>query len=648
LCYPLSRTVTVPDWSYRTVLRPLLSMLPVNMARALALQSMGRLSRTAIGRAIIDSLGHMRPDPELRCHVGTWELPSPIGIGAGLDPAGIACGAFSQFGIGFLVIGPVTTQATTVPLYSRVPGQRGWQENGAAQVSLKDAIAPLQTLSPRKTRESDIRVFVLLPDATQEWTEIVAALADWVDAFVVPESVIRDIATDNEDISQHCTAGSPPIAVWGCVPLLGNHEDTFNRTWNNRFAGLFLETAVPNQHGLHRGDVDHHELVRGITAWRNTVGDEMPLLLDGGVSQPGDVLALMQQPQSARPDLIAIDTGLVDCGPGLIKRANEALVTHAIHPQRPSPRRHRDSIPQQSWFWLWLMGLSLFIGGIMAMTIAATRVVLPYDEFFVGMTRAEFIAVSPRLLPFLTHDRFTLAGTMLALGWLYIGLSTHAVRRGRHWAQVAMQMSAFAGFFSFFLFLGFGYFDPFHAFVTVVLLQFLLLSMVTRLGSPYRSPTLDLFEDTAWRRTQWGQLLYVIHGAVLIVAGCVISSIGATTVFVQEDLEFMALCAADLDAANPRLIPLIAHDRATFGGMLIATGVCVELFSLWGFRRGEAWQWWYLTIAGGVGYTAAIGIHLVVGYTSFVHLAPAIAGGAFVTLGSSLLYPYLCDRPQSL
>ena len=37
--------------------------------------------------------------------------------------------------------------------------------------------------------------------------------------------------------------------------------------------------------------------------------------------------------------------------------------------------------------------------------------------------------------------------------------------------------SAFAGFGSFFLFLGFGYFDPFHAFVTAILFSFLLLAL---------------------------------------------------------------------------------------------------------------------------------------------------------------------------
>ena len=43
-------------------------------------------------------------------------------------------------------------------------------------------------------------------------------------------------------------------------------------------------------------------------------------------------------------------------------------------------------------------------------------------------------------------------------------------------------------FGSFFLFLGFGYFDPFHAFVTAVLFQFLLLMIHSHLAPPTPIP----------------------------------------------------------------------------------------------------------------------------------------------------------------
>ena len=73
-------------------------------------------------------------------------------------------------------------------------------------------------------------------------------------------------------------------------------------------------------------------------------------------------------------------------------------------------------------------------------------------------------------------------------------------------------------------------------------------------------------------------------------------------------------------------MPLVAHDRATLGGMLLANGLVILLTALWGFRPGERWLWWTLLLAGLPGYAAAIGVHYAVGYESAFHLAPAFVG----------------------
>ncbi len=314
-------------------------------------------------------------------------------------------------------------------------------------------------------------------------------------------------------------------------------------------------------------------------------------------------------------------------------------------PTAPPPAP--TATPQQTWFWTVLLGLGMTLGGGLAWTIAATRVVLPYDESFVGMTRDQLTAVNARLLPFMTHDRVALAGTMVAIGVLYLGLSLGGIRRGLRWARVTVLSSAFTGFGSFFLFLGFGYFDPFHAFVTAVLFQFLLLALHS--GPSPRVDTIppNLHEDGRWPWGRWGQLLFVLQGTGLIAAGLVICTIGVTTVFVPEDLEFMDTTAAALVQANPRLMPLVAHDRASFGGMLIACGVAVLLPALWGFRQGYRWLWWTLLAAGSAGYTAAVGVHLAVGYTNLWHLAPAFAGAGTFLAGLALTYPHLCRVSSS-
>jgi hypothetical protein len=199
-----------------------------------------------------------------------------------------------------------------------------------------------------------------------------------------------------------------------------------------------------------------------------------------------------------------------------------------------------------SWLWLLLMGLGMLVGGMLALAIAETRVVLPYDEAFSGMTREELAAVNPRLLAFMAHDRVTLAGTMVTIGILYVALSYFGVRRGLHWAQRSIVISAFAGFGSFFLFLGFGYFDPFHAFVTTILFQFLLLGVHSELGVAAPNPLPDVREDGRWRLGLWGQFLMILHACGLLAAGATISFVGCTWVFVHEDLEFMQTTAEAL------------------------------------------------------------------------------------------------------
>jgi hypothetical protein len=150
--------------------------------------------------------------------------------------------------------------------------------------------------------------------------------------------------------------------------------------------------------------------------------------------------------------------------------------------------------------------------------------------------------------------------------------------------------------------------------------------------------------DRAWRRSLWGQLLLIIHGVALLGAGLAISAIGVTHVFVHEDLEFMQTGVEALLAANPRLVPLVAHDRATFGGMLLASGWVLLLPALWGYRRGSRWLWWCFLIAGLAAYAAALGVHFTVGYLSVKHLLPAFAGLALLVLGLILSYPFLCRK----
>jgi hypothetical protein len=86
----------------------------------------------------------------------------------------------------------------------------------------------------------------------------------------------------------------------------------------------------------------------------------------------------------------------------------------------------------------------------------------------------------------------------------------------------------------------------------------------------------------------------------------------------------MRIETAQLRAVSQRLIPLIAHDRAGFGGALVSCGLAMFLSVLYARPSRNLWQ--ALALAGTFGFATAIGIHPVIGYMSFTHVAPAVAG----------------------
>jgi hypothetical protein len=103
-----------------------------------------------------------------------------------------------------------------------------------------------------------------------------------------------------------------------------------------------------------------------------------------------------------------------------------------------------------------------------------------------------------------------------------------------------------------------------------------------------------------------GRALLLATGLGLLGAGLTISAVGTTRVFVPQDLAYIGLSASELRAINPRLVPLIAHDRAGFGGALLTCGV-TWLFCVW-YGRPSRGLWQALLVAGIAGFSCAIGI----------------------------------------
>jgi hypothetical protein len=106
--------------------------------------------------------------------------------------------------------------------------------------------------------------------------------------------------------------------------------------------------------------------------------------------------------------------------------------------------------------------------------------------------------------------------------------------------------------------------------------------------------------------------------------------------------EYMGLSAEDLQRINSRLVPLIAHDRAGFGGGVCTCGI-LRFFCIWcGTPSRSLWQ--ALLLAGLAGFSTAIGIHPIIGYTDFFHLGPAVVGALVFALGLALTFRKMCAR----
>jgi dihydroorotate dehydrogenase len=632
----------MPDWSYRTVFQPLLLRLPVALARRMALGGIGTLAKLPGGGRVIDFMGHMAPDAALGFEKCGLQFPSRVGLGHLIDPTGSALAAMARFGFGCIEVGPLDWEAEI----DRLAGMFDTTRQRVVSLAGSPAVcfASLRRHQASRSRSGPPVLLRLSLEQFNSDTRRIQELLPNVDGLVLVANSSSAVA---DMLLVQLISGGKPL-IWRCghdgpLPL-----SILEALKLGQLQGVLVEEEVLRRTESAPSVVSRSAKERPISERQATltdlicqvreqIGPEVLLLARGHVIDPQDYLDL----RYAGADLVLIDDGLVFSGPGLSKRINEAELARIPIPPTPlNPRRGPES-----WVWTLLLGVALFGGGWLALLIALTRVILPYDEAFVGMNREQLCGVNDRLVDFMSHDRVTLAGTMIALGLCYSMLSIFGSRQGRHWAQVTTIASSFVGFFSFFAFLGYGYFDPFHAFVAAILFQFMLFGLAAPLSPVRDRVTPTLREDRPWRLAQWGQLLLIAHAVALMTAGVVILGVGSTSVFVTEDLEFMNTTAATLSQANPRIIPLIAHDRASFGGMLLSCGLATLLPVLWGFERARPWLWHMLAGAGVAGYLCAITVHFAVGYVSAWHLAPAFGGALVLAVGLGLSRPYLGERP---
>jgi hypothetical protein len=296
---------------------------------------------------------------------------------------------------------------------------------------------------------------------------------------------------------------------------------------------------------------------------------------------------------------------------------------------------------------LLLTGVVLILCGGFAIFQSATGQFLPHDVQYLGMTAQDLCRLDQcRIVHFMFHDRVSFGGALIAVGSLYLWLTEFPLRQREPWAWWLLLVSGIIGFGSFLTYIGYRYLDTWHGVGTLFLLpcfiyglyrSFFMLDRPASIRSLLR-PSEKVPSSSPYGL---GRACLLLTAMGLLIGGMTIMIVGMTSVFVPQDLQFMGMSASELHGINPHLVPLIAHDRAGFGGGICCTGITV-LFCVWCGRRSRS-LWQVLCVAGLVGFGTAILIHPIVGYLSFTHLAPAVVVAIMFLVGFAL-----CFRPMVL
>jgi dihydroorotate dehydrogenase len=590
--------MVMPDWSYHGIFKPLLTKLPPTVAREFIHRGMNLIASLpfGIGSQIINFLGREESSPFIGKEIHKIYFSNPVGLSGKVDPKLSGTKAFSNLGFGFLEIGPVTMTKTAKFSSPTVDPIR----QTILFPSDVESIGIEKTISKLKRVKKKQPILVRISGSYEEVIEMIQRLENYADGYIIESPQAEIIMKAKKPVF---------------LAISEINDETIS---NNIISGIILEH--------HDGGTSLEEKIKLL----RIKGFHGTIITSGGIHEPEQALQLLDSGAS----LVMLSDGYVFSGPGIPKRIKEALVDRLP----VSPR------PQNGWYAYWLFGLSILIGGILALLFSMTTIILPYDEGFLSMKRQTIWNFNERIMLFMAHDRMTLAGTMISGGIIYMQLAKYGVKQGLRWAKQAIDIAAIIGFLGIFAFIGFGYFDWLHLLFWIVLLPFYLYGFQKTKRIKGTPASKNRKNDRAFQMSLYGQLAFVLLGFSFVLGGIIISYIGVTSIFVSTDLAYICMPPDMLQDFNENLLPVLAHDRAGFGSALLSVGILVLTMSLWGIQQGNRWIWWTYVVGGMPAFYAGIYIHFAIGYTTFIHLLPAYIALALYVIGLVLTYSYLRKR----
>ncbi|WP_226670171.1 dihydroorotate dehydrogenase [Metabacillus litoralis] len=607
----------MPDWSYHTVFKHIVSNLPGHIGREFIHKGMNAISTIPGGNHLIRFLGHMNPSLNNKVTIGSLTLSSPVGLSGKVDPNLSGTKAFANLGFSFIEIGPVTIKPQNPNVK---PYYKSDEKCHIVFPEVEESLGYQKTANKlEQYAHVSISKFIRLKGSYTELLEMTKKLSPFGDAFTVEYTE----TLDKEALLQLKTNID-------CSPLfLAISPKQFHR-FKNHFLELVMEESIAGILLDNDREVDAVFINQALSIIYSLKSRDFPVIVSGGVNEPQDAINYLDEGAT----LIMLSGGYVSSGPGLPKRINELI-------DNKFSKTSDQTYP--GWVWYWLFGFCILIGGILALLFSITRVILPYDEAFLGISRNEIVDFNEFILFFMAHDRMTLAGTMISGGILYMQLAKNGVRNGIHWCRKAINIGGITGFLGILMFIGYGYFDWLHGLFWLVLLPLFILGYSRTKGVVHTPKSKNEFNHKAWKYSLFGQLAFIILGFSFMIGGVIISYVGMTNVFVKTDLEYLCMPPEMINQFNDALIPVIAHDRAGFGSALLSVGLLVLMMSLWGFREGDKWVWWSMFIGGLPAFLAGIIVHFVIDYTTFIHLLPAYVAVGLYVIGLVFSYSFLMN-----
>jgi hypothetical protein len=290
-------------------------------------------------------------------------------------------------------------------------------------------------------------------------------------------------------------------------------------------------------------------------------------------------------------------------------------------------------------FLLSLTGIALVISGGFAIGQSVSGQLLPHDVHALGMDASQLLQqTSANLVRFMFHDRVAFGGTLLAIGMAYLVAGRVSVegRQGlglvdlgdlrRVWISKLscvprIRISRYMARRSNFVFVA-----GFSGWNVALSETGRAVDSNINLADGLHGPA-----GCGNGRTQASAALRTGLGR----RGCHHPGDRNDIRICAQDVSFIGIPPEKLRTASQVLVPLLAHDRAGFGGGLFSFGLLLLMMMRHAALSRRLVE--VVTLMGLCGFGAALGVHFAIGYTDFVHLLPGYGGFLLFAAGAALL-----------